>query len=80
MAAGARKADGHLSPLQKAHRIPEVASARSKRTSWWSVVASLPCNAWDTGLTPRRGTKIPQTTEQLRLCAITRGPWAATKP
>ena len=30
-----------------------------------SAVKNLPCNAWDTGLIPGQGTKIPHDSKQL---------------
>ena len=35
------------------------------------MVKNLPCNAWDMGLIPGRGTKIPHAKGQVSLCAAT---------
>ena len=45
---------------------------QQKDISGGPVVKKMPCKAWDVGLIPGWGTKIPHATEQLSPYVITR--------
>ena len=45
---------------------------QQKHISAGPVVKKMPCNAWDVGLIPGWGTKIPHATEQLSPYATAR--------